>query len=79
MRVPSPCTNVQSLSIGARARGVESDGIKGKGFDSEISLPLQIPSKSKRNLGSESDDEVDEIGALIYDQVMQQRQMPMKW
>ena len=79
MRVPSPCTNVQSLSIGARARGVESDGIKGKGFDSEISLPLQIPSKSKRNLGSESDDEVDEIGALIYDQVMQQRQIPMKW
>ena len=53
---------------------VESDGVKGQRFDSEPSLPLllQVPSsKSNHSHGtSESNDEVDEIGALIYDQVM---------
>ena len=75
MRVPSLSTNVESPSIGARTRGDEPDGMKGEGFDSGPSLPmLQIPSsKSNHNLGAESDDEVDEIGALIYDQVMRNK------
>jgi len=54
--------------------GVDLVGVKSEGFDSETSLPLQIPSKSMHNHGtSESDDEVDEIGALIYDQVMRNK------
>ena len=54
---------------------VECDGTKGQRFHSEPLLPLQqIPSsKSNLNLGTESDDEVDEIGALIYDQVMRNK------
>ena len=75
-KVPSLSTNVEPLSIVARATVVESNGVEGKGFDSEPSLPLQqiSSSKSNLNLGAESDAEIEEIGALIYDQVMQRRQ-----
>ena len=80
MRVPSLSTNVESPSIGARTRGDEPDGMKGEGFDSGPSLPmLQIPSsKSNQTPGKEIDDEADEIGAMIYDHLMQRRQFPMK-
>ena len=79
MRVSSLSTEVESHSTGARAMGVDPDEVKGQRFDSEPSLPLQIPSsKSNHNLGTESDDEVDEIGALIYDQVMQRKQVSMR-
>ena len=79
MRVSSPSTNVKSVSVVAGASDVKLNGVKGKGFDSEPSLPLQIPSKrSDCNLGTESDDEVDEIGALIYDHAMRRKQFPMK-
>ena len=79
MRVSSLSTKVESHSTGARAMGVDPDEVKGQGFDSEPSLPLQIPSsKSNHNLGTESDDEVDEIGAMIYDQVMQRKQVSMR-
>ena len=76
MRVPSLSKKVGPLSTGARAMGVDVVGVKGEGFEFEPSLPqLQIPSsKSNHNHGtSESDDEVDEIGALIYDQVMRNK------
>ena len=69
-----PITNVKSPSTGDKAMVVEPDKVEGEGLDSEPSLPLQNPSsKSNLNLGTESDDEVDEIGALIYDQVMRNR------
>ncbi|EJK66791.1 hypothetical protein THAOC_12252 [Thalassiosira oceanica] len=64
----SPRTNVKSLSVGDRARGAESNG-------AASALSLKVPSKrSSHNPGTESDD--DEIGALIYDQVMRQRRPP---
>ena len=65
----------RQMGLPALYQAVESDGVKGQRFDSEPSLPLQqIPSsKSNLNLGTESDDEVDEIGALIYDQVMRNK------
>ena len=77
MRVPSLSTKAESPSTGARER---YEPKKGEGFDSESSLPLQQiqSSKSNHNLMTESDDEVDEIGALIYDQVMRRRQFPTK-
>jgi len=75
MRVPPLCVNVQSLCKSE----VEPDGVKGQGFGSKPSLPLRIASsKSNHKLWTESDDEVDEIGSFIYDQVMQQRQFPTK-
>jgi len=73
MRVPPPCVNVQSLCKSE----VEPDGVKGQGFGSKPSLPLRIPSStSNHKLWTESDDEVDEIGALIYDQVMRNKESP---
>lgn len=37
-------------------------------------VPLSVPSNnSSHNNGSVSDDDVDEVGALIYEQVMRQR------
>ena len=69
-----PITNVESLSTGARAMVVEPDKVEGEGFDSEPSLPLQSSSKSNHNPGTESEDEDDEIGAMIYDHLMQRRQ-----
>ena len=74
-----PITNVESLSIGDKAMVVEPDRVEGEGYDSEPSLPLQIPSsKSNQTPGKEIDDEADEIGAMIYDHLMQRRQFPMK-
>ena len=60
-------TTVESLSDVAGAETV------GEGRD-VTSLSHSNPSRSHHNLGVESDDDVDEIGALIYDQVMQRRQ-----
>ena len=66
-RVSSSSTNVDSRSVRDGSRCVEPGGFKGEG--------RKVPSKrSDHNRGTESDDEVDEIGALIYDQVMRQRQ-----
>ena len=74
-----PITNVESLSIGDKAMVVEPDRVEGEGYDSEPSLPLQIPSNpSIDSLGTENEDEDDEIGAWIYDQVVQQRQVSMR-
>ena len=70
-----PITNVKSPSTGDKAMVVEPDKVEGEGFDSEALLPLQQIQSSKYNhkLGTESDDEVEEIGAWIYDQVMRKR------
>jgi len=66
-RVSSPSTNVDSRSVRDGSRCVEPGGFKGEG--------RKVPSKrSDHSHGTESEDEVDEIGALIYDQVMRQRQ-----
>ena len=72
----SPNTNVYSPSIGDGARGAEPNGFKGEGRSTALSL--KVPSQIfNHNHGTESDDEADEIGALIYDQVMRQRQPPL--
>ena len=47
------------------------DRLNGIGFD--WTPPKGNTGKRKASNGTESDDEVDEIGALIYDQVMRQR------
>ena len=75
-RVSSPSTNVNSPSAIDGTRGVEPNGFKGEGRNAtSVLLPLKVPSKrSNHNSGTESDEEVDEIGALIYDQAMRQRQ-----
>ena len=76
MRLSRPYTNtnMESLYIGARTIVGKPNMLKGKGFGSEHSLPMQIPpNKSNTNLGTESDDEFEEIGALIYDQVMRHK------
>jgi len=74
---PSPSTNVNSLSDGYRARGAEPNGIEGGGRHATSAPSLKVPSKRcSHNPGTESDDEDDEIGALIYDQVMRQRRPP---
>ena len=64
---------VESLCTGQKAIVVGPDRVKGEGFDSEPLLTLHIPSKSNDNSGSMSDDEVDEIGALIYEQAMRNK------
>ena len=70
---------MEPLSTEARAKVVEPILVKSEGFDLEPSLPLQIPSsKSNQTPGKEIDDEADEIGAMIYDHLMQRRQFPMK-
>ena len=61
MRAPSLSKKVGPLSTGARAMGVDLVGVKSEGFDSEPSLPLQIPNGLNHNLGTESDAEDDEI------------------
>ena len=70
-RVSSPCSNVQSPSAIDGARGVEPNEFKGEGRGATSSaLSLKVPSKrSDHNRATESDDEFDEIGALIYDQI----------
>ena len=72
--LPSTWSSSRQMGLPALI-SVECDGTKGQRFHSEPLLPLQqIPSsKSNLNLGTESDDEVDEIGALIYDQVMRNK------
>ena len=40
---------------------MSNHGVKSEGFDSEPSLPLQIPNGLNHNLGTESDAEDDEI------------------
>ncbi|EJK53675.1 hypothetical protein THAOC_26836, partial [Thalassiosira oceanica] len=70
---PSPSTNVNSLSDG----GAEPIGIEGGGRHATSAPPLKVPSKRcSHNPGTECDDEDDEIGALIYDQVMRQMRPP---
>ena len=72
VRVSSPSTKVNSPSAGDGARCAEPNGFKGEGRGATSAL--KVPSRrSDRNRGTESDDEVDEIGALIYDQVMRRR------
>ncbi|EJK49234.1 hypothetical protein THAOC_31913, partial [Thalassiosira oceanica] len=61
-------TNKESLSVGSGAETTD----EGRGMTS-VSLPAPF-NGSHQNLRTESDDEVEEIGALIYDQVMQRRQ-----
>ena len=74
-RVSSPSTNVNSPSVGDGARDVGPNEFKGEGCNTTSVLSLlKVPFKrSNRSRGTESDDEVDEIGALIYDQAMRQR------
>ena len=75
MRVTSLSTNVEPPSVESGASVNEPLWFKGTGFDSEPSVPLRIPpNKANRNLGTESDAEFEEIGAFIYNQVMQRRQ-----
>ena len=74
-RVSSPSTNVNYRSVEDGPKGVEPNGFKGEGRNAASSLSLKVSYKrSDHNRGAESDDEVDEIGALIYDQVMRRRQ-----
>ena len=66
----------EALSIRAGAKG---DGLNrlGEDFGSGPELSLPGPSiKSNDNLGTKSNDEDDEIGALIYDQVMCNKTCP---
>ena len=71
VRLSSPSTKVNSPSAGDGARCAEPNGFKGEGRGA---TSAKVPSRrSDRNRGTESDDEVDEIGALIYDQVMRRR------
>ena len=74
-RVSSPSTNVSSLSVGDETRVAEPNGFKGEGRSPTSALLLKVPSKrSDYYRGTESDDGVDEIGALIYAQAVRQRQ-----
>ena len=74
-RVSPPSTNVSSPSVGDGARGVESNGFKGEGHNATSALSLESPSRrSDQNRGTECDEEDDEIGALIYVQIMRQKQ-----
>ena len=74
-RVSPPSTNVSSPSVGDGARGVESNGFKGEGHNPPSALSLESPSRrSDQNRGTECDEEDDEIGALIYVQIMRQKQ-----
>ena len=74
-RVSSPSTNVNSSSVGDGERGAEPNGFKGEGRSATSVLSLEVPPKrSDHNRATESGDEVDEIGALIYDQVIRRRQ-----
>ncbi|EJK61851.1 hypothetical protein THAOC_17581, partial [Thalassiosira oceanica] len=71
-RASSRSTNVDSASVGAGARDNET---MNEGRDvTSVSLPAPS-NRSYLNRGTESDDEVDEIGAFIYAQVMQRRQV----
>jgi len=57
-----PCTNV-SLSLLGQKKELNPMVSRVKGVGSKPLMPLQIPS-SKYNLGTESDDEVDEVRHL---------------
>jgi len=71
--------SLESLSAGTGVSAVENNGFKDDDIDPEPVLPLSVPSNSSRhNCATESDDEIEEIGALIYDQVMQRRQSSMR-
>ena len=72
-RVSSP-SNVNSPFVGDIARGAEPNGFKGEGRRATSVPSLKVPPKrSDHSRWTESDDEVDEIGAMIYDQAMRQR------
>ena len=71
-RKKSPSTNV-TLSVGDGERGAEPNVFKREERNTPSALSLKVPSK-RSDHWTESDDEVDEIGALIYDQAMRQRQ-----
>ena len=54
--------------------GAEPNGFKGEGRRATSVPSLKVPPKrSDHSRWTESDDEVDEIGAMIYDQAMRQR------
>ena len=73
-RVSPTGTTANALSVGDGERGGESNGSK-EGCNATSVLSLKVPPKRPlHNSGRESDDEVDEIGALIYEQVMRRRQ-----
>ena len=75
VRLSSPSTNVNSPSVGDGARCAEPNGFKGEGRGATSVPSLKVPpERSDRNRGTDSDDEIDEIGALIYDQAMRRRQ-----
>jgi len=66
--------NVESVSVAAGTSGFESNKCEGEGRAPGPALTLPVPSGNFCcNRGTESDDELDEIGALIYDHVMQRR------
>ena len=72
-RVSSPSTKGNSVSVGDGARGAKPNGFAGEGRNTTAVMSLKVPSK-RSNHGIESDDdEVDEIGSLIYAQVMRRR------
>ena len=67
---------VEALSIGAGAKGDGLNRFEGEDFGTGPELSLPGPSIKSDNLGTKSDDEDDEIGALIYDQVMRKKTYP---
>ena len=63
---------LDSIGFKWKKKDIEKNA-KGKGRNATTVMSLKVPSK-RSNHGTESDvDEVDEIGALIYNQVMQRR------
>jgi len=70
----------ESRSVGDRARGDGPNLFESEdcGPEPVLSLPGPANTSIGNNHWTESDDEDDEIGALIYDQVMQKRQVPIR-
>ena len=72
----SPSSIKQNRSLRRKKRVGAGSETMGEGRD-VTSVSLSIPSSGSHQFpGTESDEEVEEIGALIYDQVMQQRHGP---
>ena len=73
-------TKTESRSVGDRARGDGPNLFESEdcGPEPVLSLPGPANTSIGNNHWTESDDEDDEIGALIYDQVMQKRQVPIR-
>ena len=67
-------TNGGSVSAAAGENGFDSSGVKVKDSVSGPVLSLTVPSDNSSCIhGTECDDEDDEIGALIYEHVMQRK------